>query len=692
MKRPLFVVGCVYLAAAAAISLSGGRLAPALWTVGLATAISFWAGRLRPFFAALAAGAAGAALVFALHTALVRAPLEALAGSTLPFSGVVTQAQSLRQGQTETLCQVTGTFDGVAGLPPAVTLSVLVPGELFPGQGVTGRLSLSLPPQERCLSALAQGIVLSGKGELTPAATAAASSLTGRMARLRAALAQSLARAVPAPESGLVAGLVLSETGSLELQTLSAMRRSGTAHLLVVSGYHGAILSALVILLLRGLGAGPRLVALGAAAVVWLLVALVGFTPSMVRCAVMITLAQAAPLAGRQADSLTSLAAAALVVTLPNPYALFSWSFLLSFGACLSILLFAPAFHRLLVSRWKTRRKPIPRLAGAAASALSVTMGASVLTFPLQAVLFGHLPLFSLPANLLLAPLVPVMLVCGALAALLGLGGLWGPALALGIPAALAARAAGAISHFFAGLPGSSLPVTGWWLVAWLFFAALVAILQVAGAVPRHRVRWVVLALVPALLLGAAQEQELRSTADQITVWDDTGSFSVTTGGRGLVFLDSPRSSIDVSALSRSLELDRVSRLDLLLCQPLTPMKYAALTLGRTGPLATALPTALWEDTVPYAPASTVLWPLEGTAITALGRVKLRYDSVGRVLLLEIGDLKVLKLPAGYDIMLEEALTQGVGLVITPTGELIPLDPALHVRQDPGGRRVVWIS
>ena len=163
-------------------------------------------------------------------------------------------------------------------------------------------------------------------------------------------------------------------------------------------GYNITIVAAVLMSLLAPLGK-RRAYWLAVAGIV-LFVLLVGSTASVVRAALMGVLVLTARQLGREQDMGTAIVLSAAVMCWFNPM-LLRWDvgFQLSFLAVLGIVylqpLFQPAFER-----W-FRFKPL-------ASLLATTLSAQVLVLPLLLFDFGQLAVYTLPANALVLPLVPI--------------------------------------------------------------------------------------------------------------------------------------------------------------------------------------------------------------------------------------------------------------------------------------------
>lgn len=154
--------------------------------------------------------------------------------------------------------------------------------------------------------------------------------------------------ALPAGPSGIAVALVTGDQGSVSDADAEAMRRSGLAHLLSVSGLHiTAAVGAAMLLTLRLLALSPALalrwplmlVAAGAGAVTGIAYTLLsGAEVPTVRACVAALLVLGGMALGREALTLRLVAAGALIVLLIWPEALIGPSFQLSFAAVVAII------------------------------------------------------------------------------------------------------------------------------------------------------------------------------------------------------------------------------------------------------------------------------------------------------------------------------------------------------------------
>ena len=117
---------------------------------------------------------------------------------------------------------------------------------------------------------------------------------------LRADLARPLRMLVPEPESGILLGIVLGQRGAVSSELANAFAVSGTTHLLAISGFNMTLVGTAVALALRG-RARPTVCAVATVAAIVAYSVLVGLSASVMRAALMASVASCAG-SGRRAN------------------------------------------------------------------------------------------------------------------------------------------------------------------------------------------------------------------------------------------------------------------------------------------------------------------------------------------------------------------------------------------------------
>lgn len=210
-----------------------------------------------------------------------------------------------------------------------------------------------------------QGIGGSGRalGEVEILSVAQEQGWSARIAGLRQRLADHVSTRLEGGEGGIAIALATGDQGAIPQEDAEAMRRSGLAHLLSVSGLHlTAVVGAVMLLTLKLLALSPALalrwpltlIAAGAGALAGIAYTLLtGAEVPTIRACVAALLILAGLALGREAFTMRLLAVGALVVLLFWPETLMGPSFQLSFAAITAIVTLHdhPRIRRLLSRR-----------------------------------------------------------------------------------------------------------------------------------------------------------------------------------------------------------------------------------------------------------------------------------------------------------------------------------------------------
>ncbi len=245
-------------------------------------------------------------------------------------------------------------------------------------------------------------------------------SLQHRLERIRAKVAFQLSDLLPATEAGLYRALLIGDKSGLNNGILESFKGAGVMHILAISGMHMALLGFLlfqtVFWLIRR---STRVILMVNARKLSLLACLfpllaytllAGAAPPVVRSFVMSVFVITALTVNRVKSALTLLSAAGLLILVLNPLALESASFQLSFAAVASIIMFSPViFSRLQPGndrRGSEKHFNSENIIRWLWGAVSITVSATLGTFPLLLYHFNRFSLVTIPANLVIEPLI----------------------------------------------------------------------------------------------------------------------------------------------------------------------------------------------------------------------------------------------------------------------------------------------
>jgi competence protein ComEC len=307
----------------------------------------------------------------------------------------------------------------------------------------------------------------------------------------------------PQPHAELLAGILLGLESGIPDDVQAAFNATGTSHLIAISGFNIAILAGVITTVTFRLWGRWRgtLVTIALLAVYTLLA---GASGSVVRAALMGSLTLIGQQVGRRALALNTLAATVCVMTAIDPNWLWDSGFQLSTLATLGLVLYATPWQDGLqraLGRVTTAARA-RRLAGLLGESVLVTVAAQATTLPLILLFSQRFSLSALPANLLVLPAQPALMMVSGLAVLLGM--VWQP---LGQLAAWLAWPFSAytlsVVEFFAAVPGGSFFLSE---VAPALMAASYALLfgatWLAAQPARRRPAWWQQGIAPRLPAG----------------------------------------------------------------------------------------------------------------------------------------------------------------------------------------------
>lgn len=352
----------------------------------------------------------------------------------------------------------------------------------------------------------ATGFVLGGvaAADLGPAPVLL--RLTAAVDRARGDLAARVRAELPGAEGEIAAALLVGDRGAIPEALEEAMRVSGLAHVLSISGLHMVLVAGTVMFVVRALLALVPGLALTRPIKLWAAAAaaaaatgylvLSGAEVATQRSYVTLIVGLAAVAVGRQAISLRTVAIAALVVMAIAPSAVLGAGFQMSFAAVVALVAVYERFSLRLPGEDGVPRRGI--LAAAARGAVLAVAGVAVTslvaglaTAPIAAYHFHRAAPLGLLANLAAMPAVSLLVMPAAVAALalapFGLEWLALPVMGAGIAAmnwvAVEVAAWSGGFSYVGRIPAASVVL----LAAALLFAAI-------AVAP-----WRVLALVPAV-------------------------------------------------------------------------------------------------------------------------------------------------------------------------------------------------
>ena len=228
---------------------------------------------------------------------------------------------------------------------------------------------------------------------------------------VRDSFASGVRAGIDEPEASLAVGFLLGQKSELPEHLQAELRLLGLTHIVVASGYN---LTILVRFARRFFMRISRFSALAASGLlIYIFTQMTGYTPSMSRASLIASLSLVAWYFGRNIHPFVLLPFAAAITLLVRPaYAEGDIGWMLSFSSFIGVIIFAPLVHAYF---WGVRKPKAVR------QVVIETLSAQVVTLPIILFVFGAFSPLALPANVLIVPLIPLVMLLSFIGGISGL-------------------------------------------------------------------------------------------------------------------------------------------------------------------------------------------------------------------------------------------------------------------------------
>jgi competence protein ComEC len=475
----------------------------------------------------------------------------ALPGGSGPWTATVEAIGNPRNGSQVATVQLATTAGS------ALLVSITAPAD--PPIGVGDVLSLNGRLQPLSDDDYGAFLASGGIGATLQSTSLRITGSTGTPAavvdRIRREAGDGLAVALPEPEAGLAAGILIGLRDRVDRDLANAFTTAGVSHIVAISGWNIAIVAALVGAALRRWPRRRRSIA--TLLVIALYTVFTGASASVIRAALMTASVTVARESGRAGSAAAALGWAAVIMLVVDPGTVGDAGFQLSSLATAGLIAWATPLTR-RIEAWRGGLVP-----SWLAESLGVSFAAEAATLPVVLLAFGRLAIIAPAVNLIVVPLVPPAMAAGTLALLAGL------ATNVGLPPEAAA---------LLGLPG------------WAVLGLMVGIVQFAAALPFASVtltppfNLAAAGLVAVLVLGVA----LGPVRARLGEWVGRSIHRATTPGSAAgrsagIHAPPARSTVGPTSAARGPIAARVSRLRSAIRLPADrPSRLLAMALATT--------------------------------------------------------------------------------------------------------------
>ncbi|MDZ4242174.1 MAG: ComEC/Rec2 family competence protein, partial [Candidatus Omnitrophota bacterium] len=213
----------------------------------------------------------------------------------------------------------------------------------------------------------------------------------------------------PPGEAGLLTAFLLGDRLALPDSINQIFFRTGTLHVLAISGSHVVVVAACVFFLLKLLPVPFRAQYLLVILFLVFYAVMTGARPSVVRAVLMTSVFLASFMFERETMSLNTLSLSGLALCLWNPENVFDLGFQLSFLSVFTIIVFYPPAAETL-ARASVRGRHLPKIL---TDAVAVSFAAWLGVAGVVAYNFMIVTPVTMPANLLVVPLMGALVVLG---------------------------------------------------------------------------------------------------------------------------------------------------------------------------------------------------------------------------------------------------------------------------------------
>lgn len=230
---------------------------------------------------------------------------------------------------------------------------------------------------------------------------------------LRLDIINKQSKYIKSPNIEILGGIVFGDDAVNPPQYIKeTFVTTGLLHILAASGMNVAFIFSMMFFILTLFKIPYRINIITSAITIIIYAAMTGFPPSIIRALIMLEFVILGKLINKEANSLSLLSFAALIMLIISPAMLFNVSFQLSFIVTFGIILFAPLIYEFLSTKHKFYGK---------LTVLFIPIIAQIFVIPLQMYYFQTFSTYSLFANILILPFLSIISFLGFVNSILNL-------------------------------------------------------------------------------------------------------------------------------------------------------------------------------------------------------------------------------------------------------------------------------
>ena len=192
-------------------------------------------------------------------------------------------------------------------------------------------------------------------------------------------------------KSDFINSLILGQKENLSKEEKDMFSKTGTSHVIAISGLHTGILCTMIAIIIKGINKFYKLIILTIVMILYSI--MIGFSPSISRSIVFVVIMYLAIFLEEKRDGICTLSLIGVFLIVNNPYIIYNTSFQLSFLATLSIIYFYKIINKYLKI-----------------SIISISLSANILTLPIIYYVFEGIPVLFLIGNMIAVPVIGIIM------------------------------------------------------------------------------------------------------------------------------------------------------------------------------------------------------------------------------------------------------------------------------------------
>ncbi|MGX4600871.1 ComEC/Rec2 family competence protein [Faecalimicrobium sp. JNUCC 81] len=191
--------------------------------------------------------------------------------------------------------------------------------------------------------------------------------------------------------SDFINSIIIGEKENLTKEDKEMFSKTGTSHIIAISGFHTSIFCVLISFIIGGINKYYKLIILSS--IIFLYSIMVGASPSIIRSVIFTIILYLAVFIDKKRDQISTLSMIGIFLIINNPYIIYNVSFQLSFLATLSIIYFYGYINNIIKI-----------------SLISLTLSANILTLPVVYYNFKGIPVISVISNIVIVPFIGLIM------------------------------------------------------------------------------------------------------------------------------------------------------------------------------------------------------------------------------------------------------------------------------------------